>query len=319
MAVALTWCFTDNTPVHDETGAYLVPVDPADFAYLICQLETAPSTGTLHWQGYVKLHKKARLSGVQKLFPYGVHLEPARGSPAKNIQYCSKDDTRVLGPFEFGERPRPGKRTDITSLREAVKSGKRFRQLAEDDTLLPTLARHLKFYDRLALSYEPPFKPTRQVILYYGPPGVGKTKAVYDACAGSKDLYVTPINNGTLWFDGYEGQKYALIDDFDGAASRVPLETTLRVLDIYNVKVPVKNSHAWFNPDVIYVTTNLKPCEWYNFTGREVKYDALLRRIKVVYSWNEKEEKFDHIVTPDNIKAFFPYAPRAIDEPRIYK
>lgn len=318
MAVALTWCFTDNTPVQDETGDYLIPVDPSDFAYLLLQLEEAPTTGTLHWQGYVKLHKKSRLSGVRKLFPHGVHLEPARGSPASNIAYCTKEEGRVQGPYEFGTRPSPGKRTDINALREAVRSGKRFRQLVEDDTLLPTLARHLKFYDRVSLAYEPPFNPSRRVVLYYGKPGVGKTRAVYDACRGS-DLYVTPVTNGTLWFDGYEGHRNVLIDDFDGAASKVPLDTTLRILDIYNVKVPIKGSHAWFNPDVTYITTNSKPSDWYNFSGREDKYDALLRRIHIVYAWDDETESFKSFTTPEAIKAFFPYSPRAIDETRIYK
>lgn len=48
------------------------------------------------------------------------HLSVAIGSSMDNRRYCTKDDTRVLGPWEFGEIPSVGRPTSKHTLDEAV-------------------------------------------------------------------------------------------------------------------------------------------------------------------------------------------------------
>ena len=38
--------------------------------------------------------------------------------------YCTKEETCVEGPWEFGEEPRPGKRTDLEEIGQLIKSGR---------------------------------------------------------------------------------------------------------------------------------------------------------------------------------------------------
>lgn len=44
--------------------------------------------------------------------------------------------------------------------------------------------------------------------------------------------------------------------------------------------MPVKGTHCWFNPEVIYITTNLHPRDWYKWTGREEQEVALRERFQ---------------------------------------
>lgn len=59
------------------------------------QQETCPTSGRLHYQGYLLLSRQARFSQLVKTFP-GVHIEPARNWQAL-VQYCKKKDTATAG------------------------------------------------------------------------------------------------------------------------------------------------------------------------------------------------------------------------------
>lgn len=92
------WVFTINNP-QDE-----LQLDKERISYCIYQYEQAPSTGTLHIQGYCYLVHPTTFNGVRGLLPVGSHIEIAR-DPTASIKYCSKEDTRIAGPVEFGKKP----------------------------------------------------------------------------------------------------------------------------------------------------------------------------------------------------------------------
>lgn len=82
------------------------PIDPESLAILLnqwCkeyyyQLEIGEG-GYEHYQGCLSLIVKHRLSEVKNILGYqSVHLEPIRNWNA-SIRYCSKEDTRVKGPW----------------------------------------------------------------------------------------------------------------------------------------------------------------------------------------------------------------------------
>lgn len=311
MSRVRNWCFTINNPPSSEWP----PIDPTKVRYLIAQLEMGAS-GTIHWQGYLQLPTNQRLTYVKKLCDYA-HWEQAKGTPIENKRYCTKESDRIEGTeiVEFGEMSYSGKRTDLFALRDAVKDGKRLRTIVEDDNLMPTLARHQKFYHTLSMIQMPPINPSRKKILLLGPAGLGKTRFVFDKHKEDPEFFSFSPSNGTVWFDGYDGHKTVLIDDFDGAASKISLNMCLQMLDIYPVRMPVKGAFTWWNPETIYITTNLEPHEWYKFTGREEKYRALLRRFTSVV----KFEKLDNggtrrITIPgDQIMDEFPLKERSFD------
>lgn len=63
------------------------------------QLERAPQTGTLHFQGRISLRKKARKGRVRRLFKH-CHVSPESniGQPTGEF-YAMKEETRVAGPW----------------------------------------------------------------------------------------------------------------------------------------------------------------------------------------------------------------------------
>lgn len=78
------------------------------FLYIGSQLERCPQTGRLHWQAFVKFRRdsKQRKTWFHS-FVQGVHAEVVSKERAEAINYGTKEETRVEGPAENGERPIP--------------------------------------------------------------------------------------------------------------------------------------------------------------------------------------------------------------------
>lgn len=285
--LAKHWCFTLNNP--DVTSVQLLAAFATwELDYAIFQEEVSAS-GTQHLQGYLEFTRRRRLSAIKKL-PHAaqMHLETRKGTREEARSYCSKDDTRVAGPYEFGEwaSSAQGKRTDLTSAIDTLRtSGMR----AAANEFPSTFVR----YHRGLAAYQTLLTPTRSdvpsVTLLYGPPGCGKTRFVHDN-HDPDALWSSPPGSALQWFDGYAAHSVALIDDFDGKASKVPLRTVLQILDRYPITVPVKGAFVPWSPSHVYVTTNLHPREWYDWSARESQYGALSRRFTRVLHWHEASD-----------------------------
>ena len=80
--------------LHNKLGA----------VYTNGQLEKGKE-GTVHLQFYVSLSKdkRQRITGMKKACPHS-HWEPV-GKDNGASSYCLKEDTRIEGPWEFGEKP----------------------------------------------------------------------------------------------------------------------------------------------------------------------------------------------------------------------
>lgn len=110
-----TWNNPTATPVYN----------PESMHYLIYQLERGES-GTVHYQGYLELKRRVALTTAKQFLDQSCHLEPRRGTRSQAIAYCKKDDSRVDGPWEFGEAgSTQGKRSDIKEFKDWFFSGKR--------------------------------------------------------------------------------------------------------------------------------------------------------------------------------------------------
>ncbi len=90
-------CFTLNNPSDP------IPFDVEKMDYLVYQKEVGRN-GTPHFQGYCEFKTKKRLAAVKELLGGdSVHIERRMGTQEAAIRYCKKDDSRVAGPWEFGE------------------------------------------------------------------------------------------------------------------------------------------------------------------------------------------------------------------------
>eukprot|EP00923_Selenidium_pygospionis_P044542 GHVN01076982.1.p1 GENE.GHVN01076982.1~~GHVN01076982.1.p1 ORF type:complete len:201 (+),score=1.10 GHVN01076982.1:307-909(+) len=93
---AKAWCFTSFATAQPELHASM--------QYLVFQKERAPTTGALHWQGFVYFKQLRSLTFVRSLLDGRAHWSRSR-SPSASIAYAQKELPRVEGPFFFGEAP----------------------------------------------------------------------------------------------------------------------------------------------------------------------------------------------------------------------
>lgn len=250
--------------------------------YLVYQEEIGES-GTHHFQGYCEFTDQVAFNAAKEMLGGAtVHLERRRGTQAQAIAYAKKEDTRIDGPYEFGVPKTQGKRSDLEDFKNEVIGGKRKRDLIDDH--YQTLARYPRFYDTISALTRPRRSDDGdfKVTLLIGDTGLGKTRYVMDLYADNPDFYVAPLNNGTMWYDGFDGHSVVLLDDFAGASSHISLGSLLRLLDRYPVSVPTKGSHTWWLPSQVFVTTNILPRDWYKWENRRNQYDALARRFHSV-------------------------------------
>lgn len=252
-------------------GTLLPKPDAKLYKYFVYQKEKCPSTGRLHWQTFISLKWGRTFGSVCSLFP-NQHVDYC-DNPEAGAKYCRKLESRVEDPVEFGEFVSQGKRSDIQSFVSGVRAG-----LSRRDAITEfpsTMARYHRFYETI-VSEEKPEQTERMVVLLRGPPGCGKTRWV---TKHFPKAYFPPIDD-SLWFPGYDVKNpdhdVVCLDDYSGQFKLVNL---LRLLHEYPERVPYKGGHIWWNPKLIFITSNFAVEEWYDFTKRAAHLAALQRRI----------------------------------------
>ncbi|AGA18380.1 hypothetical protein [uncultured marine virus] len=100
------WMFTLNNPTVSDK-----PMEWKDVKFIAYQREKGDN-GTPHYQGYLMMEKKVRLTAMKKLNARA-NWQVRKGSHEQAVAYVTKEDTRIEGPWEKGDAPQPGKRTDL--------------------------------------------------------------------------------------------------------------------------------------------------------------------------------------------------------------
>lgn len=266
MANARAYVFTINNPTEEETPS----LEKWGAQYLVFQKERGES-GTDHFQGYVYFKGKQRMSYLKKLNSRA-HWEVRRGTHDEAYAYCTKEDTRIDGPFEFGIAPnQQGKRTDIELLFDGVKAGKPLKELAEEHTNV--YVRYHKAVLHLKGMYFEKRTEKPLVCWYYGETGTGKTRKAFEE---NPDAYFKDMSNGK-WWDGYEQQSCVVFDDMRKDIFK--LHELLRILDRYPLQVEYKGGSIPFNSPKIIITSCYHPAKMYE-TNENIQ--QLLRRIDVI-------------------------------------
>lgn len=260
---ARNWCFTDFT-LTDYTDLYNKHSDL--IRYICWGKETCPSTGKIHHQGWIQLHKKKVLGGMKKLMGPKVSLRACKGDEFDNDIYCKKDNDFK----SFGKFITQGERTDLLGMKEFIDEGHTLKEIADENFDLYCRYRSglTKYKELVSKEKSKEFRKL-EVNVLYGPTGCGKTRQAM-AEAGYK------IEGSNLkWWDGYEGEKCILIDEF---ANQIPITELLNILDGYQLRLSIKGGHTYALWNKVYITTNLNFDEWYP-NAKLMHKEALLRRI----------------------------------------
>lgn len=250
-------------------------VDLSKIRYLVFQREKCPSTGKLHYQGYVELFKPARHAGLKKaLGCSSVWAKPkAKDSTREQARdYCMKEESRVEGPWEIGAWiTGPGARTDLENVVDMIKAGRPTKEIFSE---YPET--YLRFHGgidkALAFQQKPRLREELEVKVWWGVPGAGKTHRAREWLG--EDIYEWPAKCEEP--RGYAGQSCVLIDEFTGW---LPASLFKTVTDKWPCVVKVPYGQVAWNPVKIAITSNYDPVTWYN---NKVDTQAVVRRMKEI-------------------------------------
>lgn len=264
MSQARNWMFTLNNP----SDLIMKPNQWPDVKFVVWQLEKAPETGTLHWQGFISFHRPRRINWLKRYCSRTAHFEVRKGTFQQAYDYCTKSDSRVEGPWEFGEKPSPGKRTDLEELKVSLDAEMSLRDLASEH-FHPFLryARGIQMYRRLKAHAR---SSKTNVTVVYGETGVGKSRAMQTCFPGA--YWKT---TGDKWWDDYDFEETVIIDEFYGW---LPYAYFLRLLDRYPMYVETKGGMVNFTANRIVLAANNPPDLWYNWSDK-MTFAPLERRI----------------------------------------
>lgn len=266
------WCFTINNPEESDD-----PVLDDRMKYVKWQLELGVS-GTPHYQGLVIMNHPCRMATMKELFPRA-HLEPMislKGSMA----YVEKQEGRVSGPWELGEKPKAqGSRTDLAELTDRiVDGGITSDQLAvHHPELYHQYGRTFHKVEDITLRSKYRTHMTAGIWLY-GETGVGKSYTAFKNY--SPDTHYVWKNDNS-WQDGYTGQGTVIINDFRG---HIPYDELLQMVDKWPYFVPRRGREpAPFLAHTVIITSALPPEQVYNRRDENDSIEQLRRRFIITH------------------------------------
>lgn len=237
-----SWCLTINNPTDDDHREVelLQPLT----TYSVFGKEVG-ADGTPHIQGFVVMDKVKDFTWMKKRLTRA-HLEPMRGTPEEASVYCKKD-----GDFwEAGTLPLPpgvAEKARWDAARDLAVRG--------DLEAIPAdiYVRYYSTLKRIAFDHQPMPSDADNVtgVWIYGPPGVGKSRSARERYPNA---YLKLCNK---WWDGYTGQEYVIIDDFDHCHTVLSHQLKLWA-DRYAFSAEQKGSTIRIRPKVICVTSNYR-------------------------------------------------------------
>lgn len=308
---ARCWLVTVNNP-----SAWL---DPADWQYIkfaVWQLEMGDN-GTVHYQMYVNFSEPMSHAALHKLDGLEhSHTETRRGTKLEAVTYCSKDESRLEGPFWYPDErsvkrhaaSEKGKRTDLDSLCEMIEREYTDAQIAEVAPIL--IVKYQRGADHLRLALQRPGRTGETIdsIVYVGPSGTGKSRRLRLECPeGDLWFWVSPGK----WFDGYQGQPGLVFDEFRD--TWYTYSYFLKLVDIYPFRVEKKSGSIVMKATRFRFSTNVHPKSWWS--GRPGKLpwleDPLRRRLQRIELMNEPFNAQMEIV--DTAGEWWDTQPAAVD------
>lgn len=229
---------------------------------LAFQKERCPETGKLHLQGFLQVEKEISYDTARKLFPDGKIWIMKADNPQGALEYANKDETRVEGyePFKRGSIKKQGGRSDIHGACAAVVTEGYVNAFLKMPEVFVKYGRGLKEYDTILREQNAPEVREVQVEVYWGDPGSGKSW--FCANVYKNECYRLPLprGKGSLWFDGYRGEKVLIIEDFNGWLQYKEL---LRILDGLKERWQIKGGFIIAEWELVLITANEPPNSWY--------------------------------------------------------
>jgi hypothetical protein len=265
------WCFTLNNPVI-EPQEYVDSIVAMGCRYCIVGVEVGES-GTRHFQGVVVFTNQRAFSGVQKQLQ-GAHIEAMRGTLEQAITYCEKDGD----VYEAGERPMSKSEQGKAGAEVYRKVIDLARQGNCNEIVEYAPAIYLQHYASIQRIREANLQEVKDLekpcgIWLVGPSGAGKSHLVRNI---RMRVYDKLFNK---WWDGYQAQPIALLDDADPRNTEKLQDFLKRWTDQYGFHAEIKGGSRKLRPQFVVITSQytIKEC----FEDANTR-DAMSRRCRVI-------------------------------------
>lgn len=239
------WVFTLNNYTPEEECGVQTWVSACGARYVVYGRERGESD-TPHLQGYAVFSGMKRLTAMKAL-PGGsrMHFEIARGTNEQARDYCKKDGD----VWEAGDMPLPSGKAEQQRWKDAVSAAKNGKFEDVPDDIFMRYYRTLKEIRKDHMS-KPDDAPSVTGVWIWGPPGTGKS---HKARADYPGAYLKMQNK---WWDGYQEEKYVILDDFDSKE----LGHHLKIwCDKYSFLAETKGGAVHIRPEKIIITSNYSP------------------------------------------------------------
>jgi hypothetical protein len=256
--------------------------------------------GYLHWQIYIEHERQVRFSTLRNRFGQ-LDLQEARKDRIACVNYVTKEDTRVIGPFWHGEirlEDFAGKRNDLEELRNLIL----IQGMSSEEVLYThpsswRYARHLEQLEAIHLKRTVGRK-FREVTgeYYWGKTGTHKTRGVFELY-GYENVYRI-VEYGSGAFDSYSGESVLMLDEY---RSQFPISRLLALVEGHPLRTGARFVDKWAQWDRVIVVSNDSMNQQYRAAdgGTLIKSEtrlAMERRFSVVRQYTgvgEYVEEFE--------------------------
>jgi hypothetical protein len=292
--------------------------------YGVFQLEQGQKTKTPHFQIYLEYTQGKNFSVIKQYFPKA-HIEARRGSKEQAREYCMKEtkenkddkddfETRLQGPYEFGEFVEIGERSDLNDIIEMIENGASDIEIKK---AYPT--QFFRYYKNIQflreLHFEHSQEPYREIHVnyIYGSAGSGKTRFIMEKF-GHEAYRVLHYDQRA--FDNYKGQKVIVFDEFRSTYG-FTIKDMLGYLEGYAMPLPARYQDKIACYDEVWILTNIALEKQFPDIQRNEPetWQALMRRIKNVYNFDDPVQKqmvFDGEPNPNMLDLSRPVEPEQL-------
>jgi len=290
----ISWVFRASADAVQDDELYSILVEHCDnFAF---QLESAPTTGYLHYQGCFFLINRKRFQWIQDNIMKFEYLCKMNGKPHQAWAYSTKAETRVEGPYEYGECPVNGQKKNTNEVfsralaAPTVSEGIAIVQAecARDYCLHgESIRRNIKASKVVIFTAK--FKLTDFLIqplilikpvLLYGESNTGKTS--FAVAHFKNPLVVSHIDKLKLLSPDND----AIVFD-DMSFTHWPAEAVIHLLDIdFERDINVRYGTVTIPANTIKVFTHNNKNPFYKEEIQQVQIDAIERRFQRVHVQN---------------------------------
>lgn len=261
--------------------------------YGIAAEEHAPTTGMKHYHLLLCCKEMVRSRNLEILEFNGIkpHVDKVNGNLRKVIEYIKKNG--IIAEMNKEQCPVKLEIMSKEAKNKLLLNGDLEKEFLKGNVGAVDVIRAFKLRGIFNVYRKPTPYEKKLVLWFKGESGEGKTRtAVEIAQRYQLDYWMSAEN--LKWFDGFDGQQIAIIDEFRKSMLS-DWSYFLRLLDGYSLTVQVKGAFTIWNPKIVIITSPASPNEafqWVDRQGNEQQWDRI-EQLERRITWKDELQVYE--------------------------